>query len=376
MSGTPSEDAYALKAAETRLVAAPDLAYRPPRPRTYAPRIALVGAGGISFAHLDAYRKAGFDVAVICNRTLAKAAERRDEFFPNAAITDDLAAVLVRDDIEVLDITTHPAEREGMIERALLAGKHVLSQKPYVLDLDTGERLADLAERQGVKLAVNQNGRWAPHLAWMREAVRTGLIGDLVSCHVSIHWNHGWIKGTPFEAIDDLVLYDFGVHWFDFLVSLIGDRATSVYATRARAAGQEARPPLLAQALVEFDGGQASLGFDGATPFGPQDRTYIAGTGGSLSSTGPDLGIQAVELTTMAGTARPALAGSWFNDGFAGTMGELLSAIEDGREPLNGARANLRSLGLTFAAIASTHRGTPVVPSAVRSLEEAKRSPG
>ncbi|AWC21166.1 hypothetical protein CO731_00608 [Aminobacter sp. MSH1] len=134
--------------------------------------------------------------------------------------------------------------------------------------------------------------------------------------------------------------------------------------------------PLLAQALVAFDGGQASLAFDGATRFGPQDRTYIAGTRGSLSSTGPDLGIQAIVLTTMAGTARPELAGSWFNDGFAGTMGELLSAIEDGREPLNGARANLRSLGLTFAAIASTHRGTPVVPGAVRSLAEVKRSAG
>lgn len=372
MSETPSEDAYALKAAETRLIEAPDLAYRPPRPKTYVPRIALVGAGGISFAHLDAYRKAGFDVALICNRTLSKAAERRDEFFPDAAITDDLDQVLARDDIEVVDITTHPAERVGMIEKALLSGKHVLSQKPYVLDLDSGERLADLADRQGVKLAVNQNGRWAPHLAWMREAVRSGLIGDLVSCHVSIHWNHGWIKGTPFEAIDDLVLYDFGVHWFDFLASLVGDRATSVYATRARAAGQEAKPPLLAQALVEFDGGQSSLAFDGATPFGPQDRTYIAGTMGSLASLGPDLGRQSVELTTVDGTARPELEGSWFNDGFAGTMGALLSSIEDGREPLNGARANLRSLALTFAAIASSHSGTPVVPGAVRSLAEAK----
>ena len=372
MSGTPSEDAYALKSAKTRMIEAPALAYRPPQPRTCAPRIALVGAGGISFAHLDAYRKAGFDVAVICNRTLAKAAARRDEFFPDAAITDDLADVLARDDIEVLDITTHPAEREGMIERALRAGKHVLSQKPYVLDLDTGERLADLAERQGVKLAVNQNGRWAPHLAWMREAVRTGMIGDLVSCHVSIHWNHGWIKGTPFDAIDDLVLYDFGVHWFDFLASLIGNNTTSVYATRARATSQEAKPPLLAQALVEFDGGQASLVFDGATAYGPQDRTYIGGTKGSLSSTGPDLGNQALELTTTAGTARPELQGSWFNDGFAGTMGELLSAIEAVREPLNGARGNLQSLALTFAAIASTHRGKAIVPGTVRSLASAK----
>jgi len=368
MSDMPSEDAYALKAQAARSIPAPALNYQPPRPKACSPRIALVGAGGISFAHLDAYRKAGFDVAMICNRTLEKAAARRDEFFPEAEITTDFDAVLARDDIQVLDITPHPAEREALVERALRAGRHVLSQKPFVLDLDTGERLADLADRNNVKLAVNQNGRWAPHLAYMREAVRTGHIGDLVSCHISIHWNHGWIRGTPFEEIDDLVFYDFAIHWFDFLASLIGERATSVVATRARAAGQQARPPLLAQALVEFEGGQASLVFDGATPFGPQDRTYIAGTAGSLASVGPDLGAQQVELTTAEGVARPDLAGTWFNDGFAGTMGELLCAVEENREPMNGARANLQSLALTFAAIASAHRGEAVKPGSVRRL--------
>jgi predicted dehydrogenase len=78
-----------------------------------------------------------------------------------------------------------------------------------------GEDLVKLAEDRGVKLAVNQNGRWAPHKAWMREAVRAGLIGDVISAHVSLHWNHGWTAGTPFDEIEDLVLYDFGVHWFD-----------------------------------------------------------------------------------------------------------------------------------------------------------------
>ena len=118
----------------------------------------------------------------------------------------------------MVDITPHPAERVPLIEAALKAGKHVLSQKPFVLDLDTGERLADLADKKGVKLAVNQNGRWAPHLAYMREAVRAGLIGDVSPCHIGIHWDHSWIVGTPFEEIDDLILFDFAMHWFDFLV--------------------------------------------------------------------------------------------------------------------------------------------------------------
>jgi predicted dehydrogenase len=364
-------DVYALKTAAAAEVAAPDLPYRPPMPRAWRPRIALVGAGGIAAAHLAAYRAAGLDVAVICNRTLARAEARRDAYFPAAEATDDIARTLARDDIAVVDLTPHPAERYAMIETALAAGKHVLSQKPFVLDLDAGMRLVELADEKGVVLAVNQNGRWAPHLAWMREAVRAGLIGAVQSCDVSIHWDHGWIAGTPFEVIDDLVLYDFAVHWFDFLASL-GVRPTSVFATCARAAGQAVRPPLLAEALVAFDGGRATLAFDGATRFGAEDRTFVGGSEGSLVSRGPDLGTQEVVLATAAGIGRPRLEGTWFAEGFTGTMGALLQAVEDGRPPLNAARGNLDALALVFAAIASARRGVTVVPGTVRSLAEAR----
>ena len=77
-------------------------------------------------------------------------------------------------------------------------------------------------------------------------------------------------------------------------------------------------------------------------------------------------------LTTAAGVARPRLEGTWFREGFIGTMGELLTAVEDGREPLNGARGNLDALALVFAAIASAARGVPVAPGEVRSLAEAR----
>lgn len=365
----PDPDTYALAAGAVPDMAAPDLPFRPPAPRTYRPRIGLIGAGGISAAHLDAYRAAGWEVAAICDRTRAKAAARATEFAPGATATDDVGALLADRSIDVLDITAHPADRVPLIEAALNAGKHVLSQKPYVLDLDEGERLADLADARGLRLAVNQNGRWAPHMAWMRAAVRAGLIGKVISCHVGIGWDHGWIAGTKFERIEDLILYDFGIHWFDFLASVIGDRADSVFASSVHGSGQTAAVPLMAQALVQMDGGQASLVFDGAVRFGPRDTTFIGGTEGTLASAGPDLGDQAVTLTTAGGRARPALQGTWFNDGFRGAMGALLVAIEDGRAPENDARANLPSLALAFAAIESRRAGRPVRVGAARRLD-------
>ncbi len=366
------KDDYALKGRSTGGVfAAPELPYLPRDPKGYRPRIALIGCGGITAAHLSAYSGAGYQVVALCDANLARAESRRAEFYPDAITTAEADEILCRDDIEVVDIATHPADRLPLIEAALNARKHVLSQKPFVLNLDDGERLCDLADKKGVKLAVNQNGRWAPHLSYMREAVKAGVIGDLVSAHISIHWDHTWVKGTAFENIHDVVLYDFAIHWFDFVTTLLqssGRKANRIQASRSYAQGQNIKPPMLAQCILEFDGGQASLIFDAPLLYGAQDATYIGGSQGSLISVGPNLGEQSVTLHTAEGTATPELTGTWFNDGFHGTMGELLCAIEEDRIPTNNARENLQSLALCFAAISAANEGIGKVPGAVRTI--------
>ncbi len=128
---------------------------------------------------------------------------------------------------------------------------------------------------------------------------------------------------------------------------------------------------MLAHAVIEYDGAQATLAFDATVAYGQQDRTCLAGTRGSAVSTGPSLSEQSVEIYTAEGYATPVLEGTWFRGGFHGAMAELLCAIEEDREPLHGARGNLRSLELTFAAIASAHDGLPKVPGGVRRLPGA-----
>ncbi len=358
-------DDYALVSQHVPEVPAPDLPYRPPQPRQ-PHRIALVGAGGIAPAHLDAYRAQGWDVAAILSRDPARARALRDEFFPQADVPADYAALLARPDIDILDLTPHPEARVPLVEAALRAGKHVLSQKPFVTDLDTGERLAALARAQRVQLAVNQNGRWAPHMAWMRAAVRAGLVGQVTGVHCTLAWDHRWIRGTAFATMEDVVLFDFGVHWFDFVTSVLPRPALRVTAQAIRAPGSGMAVPMLAAAMLDFGDAQASLTFDAATPFGAQDRTIITGTLGTLVSEGPDLGRQQVALHTEAGVARPVLQGQWFNDGFAGAMGELMCAVEQDRAPENDAAGNLLTLAHAFAALQSARTGLPVAPGSVR----------
>lgn len=343
--------------------------YRPRSPISYQPNIGLIGCGGISHYHLQAYKAAGFKVTALADIDKSRAMARRDEFYPEALVTDDYRQLLRDDSIEVVDITTHPHQRVPIIRDALQAGKHVLSQKPFVLDLDVGQELVDLASKRNCRLVVNQNGRWAPHFSYGRLVASSGLLGEIFGAHMSCHWDHRWVRGTPFEEVRHLVLYDYAIHWFDMLRCFLpGRTAQRVFASTARAPGQDLKPNLLAQAVIEFDNAQATLAFDACVPAGPLERTYLSGTLGSLHSTGSGNQEQTLTVNLAEGSWTPELQGKWFPDGFHGTMGELLCAIEEDRPSSIDASDNLESLALCFAALASADTGLPVRPGQVRVL--------
>ena len=367
MSEHQTAGSYGLSAAGADgVMVAPVLAYLPPRPRAYRPKIALIGCGGISEYHLRAYREMGLNVVALCDRDPARAEKRRAEFFPEASVAVDFRDVLRREEIEVVDVALHPTERVVLIEAALRAGKHVLSQKPFVLDLADGERLVALAEAQGVKLAVNQNGRWAPHFSYMAAAIHAGVIGEVASVDFTLQWDHTWTAGTPFEAIHHLVLFDFGIHWFDMAARFMhGRRPEQVWASVARTGFQKMKPPMLGHVVIDYPGAQVRLNFNGHVQHGQEDRTVVCGSRGTLRSRGPSLSEQSVVLHTADGQAKVELEGTWFTSGFQGAMGELLCAIEENREPTHSARNNLDSLALCFAALASADSGAPVRPGAV-----------
>ena len=348
---------------------APDLAYQPPRPRGGRTPIGLIGCGGIAEYHLRAYRALGLDVVALCDLDPERAERRRAEFYPGARVYRDHRELLRHADLAVVDIALHPVERLPVIEAALRARKHVLSQKPFVLDLDEGARLADLADACGVRLAVNHNGRWAPHFAWMTAAVRAGLIGEVASVDCTVQWDHTWTAGTPFEEIRHLVLFDFGIHWFDLAAQLTrGREATCLWAGVARTADQRMKPPMLAHVGIDLVSAQVRLNFNGHVRHGQEDRTVVCGSLGTLRSHGPSLSEQTVVLHTSAGRATPALEGTWFTQGFQGAMGELLCAIEENRPPANDARSALAGLAMCFAALTAADTGQPQVPGAVRRV--------
>lgn len=345
--------------------------YRPGCPKNENYGIGLIACGGVTNAHLKAYNQAGFKVNAFYDIYPDNAKAKRDTYYPEAVVCSSLEELLSRDDVVVADIAAHTGARPPLIEQALKSGKHVLSQKPFVHNLDQGEALVKLAEEKGLKLAVNQNGRWSPHWRYMTQLIRKGLIGDITSLAFISEFNHNGptVKKPEFNDMRHIILYDFAVHWFDILTTFMGDQvADGVEAQIRHATNQKAAPPLLAHCQVQYKNTIASMLFDGNRCHDGYTTTRITGTTGAVGF--ESIGMNSrLEVEQAECRYRPKLQGRWNPDGFQGTMGELQCAIEENREPENSAKNNLRSLSLTFAAMKSADENRSVVPGEVRSIE-------
>jgi len=331
--------------------------------------IGLIGCGNITRMHLGTYQRMGLPVTALADLNREAAEERRAAYYPEARVYTSAAELLQQPDIEVVDIALHPKPRGAVIRAALEAGKHVLSQKPFSLDLDEAEALVDLAGERGLKLAVNQNIRWAPHARFLQLAVKAGWVGTVQTVSILINWDHSGIRGKAFETIRQIILYDFGIHWVDLAVNFFGEaEAKRASACVAHSLEQDLQPPMLAGALLTFPNGHAVLSYDALQGKDARESIIVTGSQGVLRAEGPLLGIRQVSVDCHAGAATVPLEGAYLETGFAGTMGALLQAIEAGSEPEHSGRNNLRTLEAMFAIVGAAETGRTVSVGSHRRL--------
>ena len=360
-----------------------DLDYKPSFPETYRPGIGIVGCGAIvRSSHLPSYARYGQRVVGVYDVRPEATVEVRETY--GVEVFDDLAELLGDPEVEIVDIATHPDVRPALIREALAAGKHVLAQKPLAEDLDTARELVEEAERLGLRLAVNQNGRWAP--AWRAATllVEQGAVGDVVAVTHLYDHNYGFTLGTVFDGIEHLVLYDYSVHWFDITRCwLEAKRATSVRAREYRTPNQ---PPESTRTVgcVGDDRVRGRLErlhprhrwcCDDAAEQAVLDPRH----GGNDPWPRARLGQRARLRARGARAGREqghgsSSTGRGTRKGSPARLGELVCAIAEGREPYNSARHNLLSLELTLAACRSAEEdGKPVSIGIAESVSE--RSP-
>lgn len=320
--------------------------------------VAVLGCGTIArAAHLPAYHSYGVGVRGVWSRRPEATEGIREEFPDVERVYADVGELLADPEVRIVDIATGPTGRLAWIEAAIDAGKHVLSQKPLVAteaDLAALPALLQRAREAGVTVAVNHNGRWAPAWRLATLLVRDGAIGDVVGVTHLHDKPLPPLAGTPFDAVDHMLVTDYLLHWIDISRSWLAPaEVTTVQAVDSRVPGQDpaARNPWSATVhLGTGAGSSASLRIVGnVVASEPGCPFWIHGTRGTLRGS-VLMGSDALVLDRDGSRTPFELSGAWFVDGFAGAMGELMSAIAEGREPENSAADAAESVRLMLAA--------------------------
>jgi len=339
--------------------------YRPRMPADRRKGVAIVGCGQVARDwHLPAYRKHGFEVVGVYDVD-ARAARLASERFEVPCVYPSLNALLSDRTVHVVDIATRPDVRVGLMRQAIAAGKHVLAQKPLAPSVAEAAAVVEEAERRGLRIAVNHNGRWSPPWRIATLLIERGAIGDVIAVTHLHDASFARVQGTHFDEIPQFAIYDYSIHWFDITRCWLGEAAVECVRARSFRTPHQpaaARTPWGMWAEIAYDSGASAVvrGVGHSRTRTPGHPFWVHGTEATIR--GNVLGDDFLELETSGRKQRYLLEGSWYPDGFAATLGELMAAVEEDREPFNSARHNLLSLAMTLAAVESAERDGAAIP--------------
>ena len=345
-----------------------DLNINPSLPTKKDFRIGILGSGFIvSDCHLVSYRKAGFNPVAIATRSrenAAKVAARHS--IPK--VCDTYEQLLEDPTIEVLDIAVPPNAQLALIKAACARKtvKGILAQKPLGMDYAEALEAVECCEKAGITLAVNQNMRYDQSVRAAKTLLTNGTIGEPVFATIDM-------RGVPHfmpwqEELGWVTLRIMSVHHLDCLRFWFGDPEGIYCSTRPDPRTKFPHTDGICTCILEYANGLRCVVIDDIWT-GPAKE----GCPGDISIKWRIEGLNGLALGdigwckdpyTSPSTIRYASKGdqtfheprwteSWFPDAFAGTMGQLLIALETGKEPAISGRDNLKTMALVDAAYLS-----------------------
>ncbi len=139
---------------------------------------------------------------------------------------------LLKEDLDIIDIATPPETHKKIILDSLKEGKHVLVEKPAVLESRTCNLINELAQKKGLVVGVIQNHRYIPAVINAKETIKGGLIGKPVSFNVQLFqaipgsWAHSLWQFSSEKGGG--LLFNTVIHVIDLLIWFFGE-VTEVY---------------------------------------------------------------------------------------------------------------------------------------------------
>ena len=323
-------------------------------------RIGFIGFGGFANAHRRAYMGVGWTVAAVADPR-PEARERARELSGCDRLYDDYRKLLEDDTVDAVVLLTQPTIREEIIAATLDAGKPMLCEKPMARNLPECERIVKLADAASVPFAVSQNYRWAGVNYHIRRIVEQGWIGEPFFAAVEIHGGQDVeLKDHGFYPVcDDFLTVQWNTHLADLLRHWTRREPRRVFACTRRMNGQHFVSDNMLLSWVDFGEGltghilhsellRSTLG---------SRRCRIDGDAGSVvfDLSGSTLTIESNRLKN--GPAVMNVSDENAPRSQCGSMGDLLIALEQGREPMVSARRNLATMRQVLAEEESVRRG-------------------
>lgn len=186
-------------------------------------RAGIVGFGlaGRVF-HAPLARAEGIEIAAV-------ASSRRDEIraaLPDAVICDDAAALINRDDLDLVILATPTPTHAPLAIAALKAGKHVVVDKPFAASTAEAQVVFDAADAAGRQVTCFQNRRWDGDFLTLRALMDAGELGDIRQYHASFDFFKEAVTTTRWQDQTGPgvgIEYDLGTHLIDQALQLFGN---------------------------------------------------------------------------------------------------------------------------------------------------------
>lgn len=198
-------------------------------------RAAVVGTGFIGRVHVEAIRRLGVEVVGVLGSSPDRARPVAEELGIRKVYAS-FRELLTDDSVDVVHIASPNNAHFEQVREALLAGKHVVCEKPLATTSAETAELRDLARESGLVHAVNYNNRFYPQVVEARSRVSSGSIGDIrlitgsyrqdwLAEDTDWNWRIDTDAGGALRAVADI-----GSHLIDMLTFVTGQNVSHVLA--------------------------------------------------------------------------------------------------------------------------------------------------
>jgi predicted dehydrogenase len=339
-------------------------------PRTGAEpvRAALLGLGRMGRVHARAIAGHVPELDVVAVAEPAEELRRRAGDFFGAGVRAYASSdeALEHPGLEACVIVTPTHSHPEVCRRAIERGLHVMCEKPLALDVGETDAIGRLAQDAERILQVGFWRRFAPTWVEAKRLIDAGAIGRPVWARSS-QWDAG--IGSLYlcdPAVTGGLMIDLGVHDFDLVEWLTGERITSVE-TRVLRMVEPALTEIgdmdNAHMLLELSGDVSGLvDLSRNAAYGDDVRTEVLGEHGAVFVDTLPHGMTVVGTAAGLRDALPTPVEDAFLIGVAAELRAFAQAIRGELDPasLPGAEASARSLAVALAAQASARQGAPV----------------